>query len=373
MSNTLKFGAGKWATGTDTVLAYNDENSNFKPLPFDFTRASTATVVNKLGLIEDVASGTPRIDFLGNTKGALLLEPQRSNLATYSEDFTQWSVVGSPIVSSNFGTSPDGTVNADRVQMETGDRLYQSVSTSNASFSIYAKSNDGLSHTVNMRDGSGIVNYNMVVTNTWQRFDVYLNTSMTNVQLRSYENNVDILIYGAQLEAGSYPTSLINTSGTAVTRVADTCSQTPPSGIIGQTEGTMFVEADLTHSAASNQYLMQVRGDNPNRLFIYREGGTNKLGCFALIGAATIFTSLTAVATSGVVKVAFAYKSGDFAFYINGTQIGTSSATFSIATALTELFIDQNNSVENGFYNYNQALLYDTRLTNAELATLTTL
>ena len=73
MSNTLKFGAGKWATGTDTVLAYNDENNNFKPLPFDFTRASTATVVNKLGLIEDVASGTPRIDFLGNTKGAVLL------------------------------------------------------------------------------------------------------------------------------------------------------------------------------------------------------------------------------------------------------------------------------------------------------------
>ena len=46
-----------------TPLAYNDENDNFKPLPFDFTRASSATRVNKDGLIETVPSGKPRIDF----------------------------------------------------------------------------------------------------------------------------------------------------------------------------------------------------------------------------------------------------------------------------------------------------------------------
>ena len=63
MANTLKLGAGKWATGTDTVLAFNDENNNFKPLPFDFSRASSATVVNQSGLIETVGSGEPRIDF----------------------------------------------------------------------------------------------------------------------------------------------------------------------------------------------------------------------------------------------------------------------------------------------------------------------
>ena len=54
----------------------------YKPLPFNFRRASSATVVNKDGLIETVGSGEPRIDYKDDSKGALLLEPQRSNLVT---------------------------------------------------------------------------------------------------------------------------------------------------------------------------------------------------------------------------------------------------------------------------------------------------
>ncbi len=93
MANTLKFGAGQWATKEGSTLAYNDENDNYKPLPFTFTRASNATVVNKAGLIETVSNGIPRIDFLGNTQGALKLEPQRTNVITYSSDFprTYWT------------------------------------------------------------------------------------------------------------------------------------------------------------------------------------------------------------------------------------------------------------------------------------------
>ena len=91
MANTLKLGAGKWATGKDTVLSFNDENNNFKPLPFSFSRASSATVVNQSGLIETVGSGEPRIDFKDNTKGALLLEPSRTNSLLQSNSLDQWS------------------------------------------------------------------------------------------------------------------------------------------------------------------------------------------------------------------------------------------------------------------------------------------
>jgi len=99
MANTLKFGAGQWATKEGSTLAYNDENDNYKPLPFTFTRSSSATVVNKAGLIETVGNGIPRIDFLGNTQGALKLEPQRTNLITYSEDFPRnyWTKSGASI------------------------------------------------------------------------------------------------------------------------------------------------------------------------------------------------------------------------------------------------------------------------------------
>ena len=99
MAETLKLGNGIWGTKENSLLSYNDENGNYKPLPFDFTRASSATVVNKAGLIETVQSGIPRIDFLGNTNGALLLEPQRTNLITQSEAFgnSYWTKSGATI------------------------------------------------------------------------------------------------------------------------------------------------------------------------------------------------------------------------------------------------------------------------------------
>ena len=99
MANTLKFGNENWATKKDSILAYNDENDNFKPLPFVTSRASTATRVNKAGLLETVASGIPRVDYLGNTKGAYLLEPQSTNLIAQSEAFTNpyWTKSGASI------------------------------------------------------------------------------------------------------------------------------------------------------------------------------------------------------------------------------------------------------------------------------------
>jgi len=99
MANTLKFGDGKWGAKKDSILAYNDENANFKPLPFTTSRSSTATRINKAGLIEKVENGIPRVDYLGNTKGAMLLEPQSTNLIQYSEAFgtTYWTKSGATI------------------------------------------------------------------------------------------------------------------------------------------------------------------------------------------------------------------------------------------------------------------------------------
>ena len=88
MANTLNLGDGNWATKKDSLLGYNSENNNFKPLPFDFTRSSLATRINKNGLIETVGGEIPRIDFSNNTKGALLLEPSRSNLILTSASGT---------------------------------------------------------------------------------------------------------------------------------------------------------------------------------------------------------------------------------------------------------------------------------------------
>ena len=73
MSNTYKFGNGTWATKKGSTLAYNDEDNNFKPLPFSFERNSIATRVNKEGLIEVVGNDIPRIDYTDSAEGALLV------------------------------------------------------------------------------------------------------------------------------------------------------------------------------------------------------------------------------------------------------------------------------------------------------------
>ena len=56
-------------------------------------RATTATRVNSAGLIESVANNVPRLDYLNASCPSLLLEPQRTNLVTYSEqlDNAAWT------------------------------------------------------------------------------------------------------------------------------------------------------------------------------------------------------------------------------------------------------------------------------------------
>ena len=77
MAQTLKFGNKTWATKVGSTLAYNDENDNYKPLPFAFTRSTSATRVNKQGLIEVVTNDRPRIDYTDTSDGVLRSEERR--------------------------------------------------------------------------------------------------------------------------------------------------------------------------------------------------------------------------------------------------------------------------------------------------------
>jgi hypothetical protein len=381
-----------------------------KPLTTDgqltFTRASTATRVNASGLIETVASGVPRLDYLGSSCPKLNLEPQRTNSLTYSEQFDMWSYGGATITTNN-AISPDGTTSADLLTADgtTGQHYVTKSNAQNAkTISFFIKMGtqryvqiltsgtvDALAN-YDLQTGNvgglgadstaSMVNYG----NGWWRIiltstdvltgDPYLCfvDSLTSGRFPSFASSGTIWVWGAMSEIGAtYATSYIPTTSAAVTRLEDECEKTSISSLIGQAEGTLFIEATLTHSAASNEYLLQVSANGSNRFFIYRESSSNKLGCFALIGSSPIYTQLTAAAITGTVKAAFAYKSGSFSFYVNGVQVGTSSATFTTPPTMARLDIDANSSGENGYYNYGQMLLFKTRLTNAQLAELTTL
>ena len=386
MANTLKFGNGNWATKEGSTLAYNDENGNFKPLPFDFSRASKATVINKDGLIEEVGSGEPRIDFKDDTKGALLLEPQRTNLLIHSNDFSQseWNkqAIGTaslPVVTSNYGISPDGTQNADRVQLNlnggtSGSDIsfigdYLTTISSATSGSFYLKSLDGIKN-VRIRNGNAILNVD--VTTQWSRFVVTDETSSNKLQVMLYGNSnsqsADLLIYGAQIEEGSYATSYIPTSGSAVTRLADACSQTPPDGVIGQTEGTMFCEISEESLQENSRYMsISVFNDPNKRITIYQSGGLINVYCSA--GATFNFQYNP---PDGRLKIAVGYKSGQYVLYVNGINAATSTESAVVACSDLGLGVNEYLGTANPpSVGYSQVVLYNTRLSNSELAALT--
>ena len=81
-----------------------------------WTRASTALRTNSSGLLESMGSGVPRLSYMYGSCPALLLEPQRRNLALQSQDFDNLSwIKGFASVTENTTTSPDGTTNADKL------------------------------------------------------------------------------------------------------------------------------------------------------------------------------------------------------------------------------------------------------------------
>jgi len=395
MANTLKFGNENWATKKDSILAYNDENANFKPLPFVTSRASTATRVNKLGLIETVASGIPRVDYLGNTKGAYLLEPQSTNLIAQSEAFTNryWTKSGVSIVGGFASPSADSPLGAYLMQLSnTGGNIYAPVGgTGDYTFSVYAKYKDaqfirlrstGSYAYFDIQNGVigsaiGTTDTNIeALSNGWYKCSVTGNNTNSLVQI--FVSNTDgsntgtggVYLFGAQLEQSSYPTSYIPTNGSTVTRLAESCSQTPPDGVIGQTEGVLFIDVTGETQVDAARYITIGNiGDTTNRLIIYQY--SNLINVFS--GAGATF-NITYNPPSGRLKMALAYSVGDYAFYVNGVQVFTNDNN--AVPACSEVSLGMNeitSAILAPSIGYNDVGLYNTRLSNTELVTLTTI
>ena len=381
MAETLKLGNGIWGTKENSLLSYNDENGNYKPLPFDFTRASSATVVNKAGLIETVGSGIPRIDFLGNTNGALKLEPQRTNLYTYSNDTSTWSKTNFT-TTDNYATSPDGTTNAFRgVSTSNGSLLYIS-STGSAgtnTISIYAKSNTGSDQKFRFfGNGNTTTSSDQTVTQEWQRFE-YTET-FTNVTWgikgASVLGTNDILFYGMQHEVGSYPTSYIPTQGSTVTRNLETCSGAGNDQVINSTEGVLYAEIQAPNDnvGGSDKLITISDGTINNRVTIGFKSVTNR-AIVQVYASGILQVSYTyiAVTQGNNNKLAFKYKLNNFSAWLNGVNVynDTSGITPSIGV-LNTLSFNRGVTTNNFYGKVKQLQVYDTALTDAELITLTT-
>ena len=392
--NTLKFGNGEWYGKEGTILAYNSENNNYKPLPFTFDRASSATRVNKQGLIETVGADQPRVDYLNDSNGALLLEPSRTNYLLQSNQFdTTWVSLNTTETGGQVGVG--GSNNAWLITKSAPSaRIYQTISVSGVqTYSVYAKAgtlnwvavSNNLAYTFfNLSNGTigtnvGTTNANIDdVGNGWYRCSITYSGTATDARIypsqgdnNSNGTSGNIYIQYAQLEAGSYATSYIPTSGSAVTRSADVCNQTPPDGVIGQTEGTVYWEINVeTTVATANENILNIdNGSGFGHTIYFSKSATgNLVGEMYVSGGLQASFTKTNI-TKGVHKMAMGYANNNTAFFVDGVQIGVTDTSCTVP--LTSRVQLGNGALGASDCLSNDLKLYNTRLSNAELAALT--
>jgi hypothetical protein len=387
---TFKYGNGVWATKTGSSLAYNDENDNYKPLPFSVTRDSIATRVNKQGLIEVVGRDKLRIDYTDSSKGVALLEPARTNYVTYSNDASQWSDVisnGTVTKTADYAISPDGTQNATRLEASVSGSGYALISSAvttafsgNYTATVYVKSN-----TDNNQD---IVFYGRntdfdkhTVTGEWTRiqFKGSSTSGQTNYAyigistgIRAEDNPIDILVWGGQLESGSYSTSLIPTSGSTVTREADVANGAGNSEVFNDSEGVLFADIAALADDGTSRRIAVSDESYSNRAMIELDENSNKLNYFVFSGGVNQNINVDFILSNSTLynKIAAKYKVNDFALWVNGFEVDFSTSG-NTPTGLDELAFDDGGNTSK-FYGKSKRIAYfDAVLTDAELEALT--
>jgi hypothetical protein len=214
------------------------------------------------------------------------------------------------------------------------------LSAGNYTLTFYIKSNTDANQNARLLYGA-FQSSSIVITPDWQRFQITY-TANTSVDYNGILSNeaIDISIWGAQLEQGSYATSYIPTQGSIGTRVAESCVQTPPSGIIGQTEGTVYLESNnLYPSGTRTLGMLYTSGSAFYQIYLT---SSNQIRV-DINGALLMLSSAIDLSVSN--KIAFAYKSAENVLYLNGVSLATSTST-SIPSSLNDFHLGNFNGNE---------------------------
>lgn len=404
---------------------------------FEFTRASSATRVNSNGIIETVGNHVPRLnhdfDSDGNAQFEpyLLLEPQTTNTATKSIDFTNAGGgdiftfsdnpnEGNITLTPNNATSPDGTTNATRMTATAGSAKHRVgyfntrvVSNETNVVSVFAKKGTGADYLSLRADGydsnyranfdlsNGTIGQTSNVAspkmenfgNGWYRCSIHFKTT-TDVDgaISLIMQNADdfndfdavgtefMFLFGIQCESTTkdnfvFPTSYIPTTGSAVTKPQDVCGDAGNSDLINDTEGVLFVEiAAFVDEQTGTKEITVNSGTSFNRFSIRYVPTANRISILASVsGVNVISLNHTLTDVRDFAKVAFKYKSGDSALWINGVERASSNNTFTVS-GLSQIDFRRSGTGGNIFEGKVRQLFYfDELLSDTELEQLTTL
>ena len=391
----------------------------------DFTvdRDTVKYVLNSSGDIASVAIDTPAIEY--NTDGTykgLLVEPASTNLCKQSEDInTTWGTIGSTPTQSTEET-PDGDTSnkyikliddngggtgsvlvAQTIAVTAGTKYTASVflkadqlafafiraeayDVLTAGDQFFGLSGAGSLGTASNLDDSSIEAY----PNGWYRCSITWTQGASdtsfNLQIKVADSisnrTVDkdgtssIFVWGAQVEASPIATSYIPTTTASVTRNADDISLTGASDLIGQSEGTIYVEVDWRLATGKTQFICRIDSSVDGGVLAYVRADANyNVIRFQLqedSGVARVIDTGESSDITGIQKIAFAYASADSKFAINGTTYTPSTNNaFAFTETLDRIFFNSGNQTNQPNMWIRAVALYKTRLTNDQLADLT--
>jgi hypothetical protein len=385
-----------------------------------YTRSSTATRVNQNGLIETMAANVPRIDWtygfpvmLSETTATNLIP--NSVLANSGGIPTGWSnnistgtggtatitpsgnsnvfVSGAGVTKYTFSVSGTvGTINAlinrsvtvvsgssyvisVRVESYSGNIRYNDIiyTIGQSSFAYFMNG-------VSVGLGNGLINQTgllecRIITNSTTANIIY-GLGMYGSINAGAGGTASIVLSAPQFEAGTYATSSILTPvGSTVTRTADSSNTTGLSSLIGQSEGTIYAEILITQ--ITNDYLicaLSLSGNSVTNSVLLSVNGAGRLVAqLYAAGVNVVNTVHTPFVVGNIYKVAFGYKSGNSVLFVNGVQSGaTDTDVFTLTTLNAVSLVNTTYYVTGGKQAIKSIGLFPTRLSNSQLATLTT-
>ena len=374
----------------------------------DVVRATTATKINSLGLIESVASNVPRLNYDGGCP-SILVEPQETNLLLNSV----WAGGGTTPTSwlANFSTGTSTPVTSIKNTNVTAYRFVTSTTrqefsqtfaialNSINSFSVYVESittaipisqmlrinttNTGVGTTVFLKNNV-VVSSALNIEAGFTYSIVLTCTTAGDFQFRvgsGVNSNVtgNFVLSMPQLELSSYSTSFIPTTIQAITRNADAIYKTGIADLIGQTEGTFFIDFQNKVNEITTGLVVRI-------LYTITDGTANNRFSHSIIKTATRnYTDITIRSNNvtvsninvdtptGRFKIAVSYKIGATKMFINGVLVG--NVGLSEIPIINRLFLGCSTSTggENGNVSINTFLISKTALTDSECIALTTL
>ena len=361
--------------------------------------------------LQTAAINAPRFEYSPTDSASmgLLIEGSSTNLYPYGSDQSNWSGARR-LFQSNAAISPAGTLTADLVTLNDDDAnthyVFQYVSvTSGTTYTIsqYVKA-AGLNY-IALRPNTGFasnyvyfdVSNGTVISNTgglgatidsvgdgWYRVSVTAtaNATVSNATCAIYymesssslvtatgDSYRGILLWGAQWEASSFASSLVDTgtSSSTVTRASDSASMVD-ANLFDNGEGALFVENKQPNATQNNAVVSITDGGSSN--YVRIRGNFGNFRGEVYNNAAIQADLFGGTNDTNFHKQCITFGNNNVSFYVDGNEKGSTDTT-GVIPELNTIRLGYAPVTGNGNQHIRRVAVYGSQISETEAAAIT--